>query len=377
MKIFTKILLVVGLGTGLFNCAEAQRGRDNGRSSGGERSNNSAAVRTFPQSRPSERSGVFSSERNERPSSAYRGGSDNRFNRERNVERRDDGSSNRPSTFIRERSTNVFTNSTYNRNGVYPRYNNYYSGNNRYGNYGNNSRYNYGRGYSGGFYTVHNRRYSYMYGPRYSVIPRNSISIYFGGSPYYFNNGFYYGYYSGYYQPIFPPVGLRIGLLPFGYSSLYIGGNPFYYYNGIYYRQYDNNNYEVVDPPMGATVYNLPDGAKPVVLNGEDLYELNGTYYRQERKSKRDITYTVVGKNGEVNNSDDELNNPRNNANDRDNSINAPSSTLQMGDIVTQLPGGSKAVTINGEKMYVTPDNTYLQEDADTNGKVQYKVVGQ
>ena len=377
MKTFTRILLAAGIAAGLFTGADAQRSRNNGGSSGREnrgsgsyqqRSGGSAAVRTFPQSRTPENNRGYS-QRNERPFSVDRG-NNNRFNQQRNVVRRDDVRSNRPSTFSREWNTNVVRNSAYSRGRVSPRYNNYYASNNyRYNNY----RYGSGRGYSGGYYTFHNRRYSYMYGPRYTIIPHSFISLRFGGNPYYFNNGFFYGYYSGYYQPIFPPVGIRISVLPFGYSSVFVGGYPYYYYNGIYYRQYDDDNYEVVDPPMGATVYNLPDGAKSVVLNGEELYELNGTYYREEKNSKGEITYTVVGKNGEVNNSDDELNNGANN----DNNLTAPLSSLQIGDVVTQLPEGSKAVTINGEKMYVTPDNTYLKEDVDNNGTVEYKVVGQ
>ncbi len=59
-----------------------------------------------------------------------------------------------------------------------------------------------------------------------------------------------------------------------------------------------------------------------------------------------------------------------------DNSISAPPTSLKMGDVVSQLPEGSKVVTINGEKMYVTPDNTYLKEDSNDSGTVQYEVVG-
>jgi len=221
-----------------------------------------------------------------------------------------------------------------------------------------------------------------MYGTRYSILPRSRVSISFGGYPYYYNDGFYYGYYGGYYQPIFPPFGLRIGVLPYGYYSFDLGGYPYYYYNGIYYQQYDNS-YQVVDAPMGASVYNLPEGAKAVVLNGEKLYELNGTYYKEDRDSKGQTIYTVVGKNGEVNNTDNsDSNSPDNNLNNddntnTDNSLNTPppAASLQLGDIVTQLPEGSRTVTINGEKMYVSPDDTYLKEETD-GGVVQYKVVG-
>jgi hypothetical protein len=201
-----------------------------------------------------------------------------------------------------------------------------------------------------------------MYGPRYTIIPRSYIYIHFGGYPYYYNDGFFYGYYSGYYQPIFPPFGIRIRVLPFGYSRIFVGIHPYYYYNGIYYRQYDDDNYEVVDPPMGATVYNLPEGVKSVILNGEKMYELNGTYYKEDKDDKGKVIYTVVGKNGEINNTDE-------------GNIDEPLSSLQEGDVVSELPEGSRVVTINGEKMYVTPDDTYLKEESD-NGSVQYKVVG-
>jgi hypothetical protein len=200
-----------------------------------------------------------------------------------------------------------------------------------------------------------------MYGPRYTSRPRSSISIYFGGSPYYYTNGYYYGYYDGFYRPVFPPYGLRIATLPFGYSRFYIGPNPYYYYNGIYYREYpDNDTYEVVDAPMGATVSSLPKGAKSVKVNGEKLYELNGTYYKEDRNAKGKKVYTVVGKNGEINNSVD------------DQESIAP---LEIGDLITELPEGSKVVTINQEQLYQTPDGTFFKQQV-TDGTVEYKAVG-
>ena len=310
----------------------------------------------------------------------------NRVYPQRNAITRNDVRVNRTVTVARQ--NNVVASSGYNRDRISSGYNrdrissgynrNRISSYPRYNNYRYNNRY-----YGGGYYNYNNRRYSFMYGPRYNIIPRSFISINFGGYPYYYNSGLFYGYYGGYYQPIFPPFGIHIGVLPYGYSSFYFGGYPYYYYNGIYYRQYDDY-YEVVDAPMGATVYNLPEGAKSVILNGEKLYELNGTYYKEDRDSKGQTIYTVVGKNGEVNNTDEgELNNTDNsnlNNNDNTNSDNnlntsPSSSSLQMGDIVNQLPEGSKVVTINGEKMYVAPDDTYLKEESD-GGVVQYKVVG-
>jgi len=247
----------------------------------------------------------------------------------------------------------------------YNRVNSLERNNSRYNNsYYNNSNYNRDNYNRNNYYRTRYHQPNFMYGPRYTVIPRSSISIYFGGSPYYYTNGYYYGYYGGYYQPVFPPFGLRIGTLPFGYSRFFIGGDTFFYYNGIYYREFNDNSYEVVDAPIGATVSSLPRGAKSVIVNGEELYELNGTYYKEDRNSKGKKVYTVVGKNGEINNSvDEEQFQP-----------STPGS-LEIGEIVNQLPEGSKVVTINGEQLYVTPGGTYLHEEINNN-ITTYKVVG-
>lgn len=228
----------------------------------------------------------------------------------------------------------------------------------RYTNY----RYNNYRNYNHYYGNIYGRRTYFMYGPRYTSIPHSFISIYFGGHPYYYNRGCFYGYYSGYYQPIFPPFGLQISVLPFGYSRIFIDAIPFYYYNGIYYRQF-KNIYEVVDAPMGATVSALPQGARSVIVNGEKLYELNGTYYKADRDSNGNDVFVVVGKNGVINNTDEQSQN-----------MITPQS-LEIGDMINQLPEGSKIVTINGEQMYETPDNLYLEEE-NVNGSVTYKVVG-
>ena len=272
----------------------------------------------------------------------------------------------------RNNSNNVTRNSYFDRNRAVSR--NTYRNNYRDNYY--NTRYSSNRyGYRYHYYgTVYGHRTRFIYGPRYRVIPHNFISIHFGGYPYYYYDGFYYGYYGGYYEPIFPPIGLRIGFLPYGYSSIFIGGYPYYYYNGIYYRHYDDGDYEVVDPPMGANVYSLPKGAKSVILNGEKLYELNGTYYKEGRNSKGEVIYTVVGKNGEINNTEDD-GAMQNNVPQGNNDVDVPPVSLQMGDVVTQLPEGSKVATINGEKLYVAPDDTYLREETN-GGTVQYKVVG-
>jgi hypothetical protein len=384
MKQVIKITMIAALTATSFNYAQAQRGRND---RGGSRETNISAQRgervnsrSMTQVR-ADRGNPGNNQRGERQIVANR---QSTFpNAQRDVITRSPGRDNRVNVpmanrgpverFGRNRDNQRFnSNSRYNNNNS--RYNNnntrYNNNNTRYNN--NNTRYNnnysYSNSYNNRFYrTRYNGRPWFAYGPRYRIIPRNSVSIYFGGSPYYFYNGCYYGYYGGYYEPLFPPVGLRINFLPFGFTSIFIGGYPYYYYNGIYYRRYDNNDYEVVDPPMGATVYSLPRGAKSVILNGEKMYELKGTYYKEDRNSKGDVIYTVVGKNGEINNTgSDGYNN---------NDATGPGAHLQTGDIVNQLPEGSKIVTINGEKLYVTPDDTYLKEESNA-GAVQYRVVG-
>jgi len=403
MKTIIGMMLLAGLTTGVFNSADAQRGRgrDNGGRSGGESNaapqrqsrNNFSENRTFRQNTVTRNNSYSPVQRNVRSYTPPTNAMNNRVYPQRNAITRNDVRVNERVNVTRP--NNAVVSSGFNRDRVYSsRNSNYYpnrTSNYRYNNsgyryngrnYRSNNYYHYNsRYYGGGYYNFNNRRYSFMYGPRYTILPRSCVSISFGGYPYYYNDGFYYGYYGGYYQPIFPPFGLRIGVLPYGYYSFYLGGYPYYYYNGIYYQQYDNS-YQVVDAPMDASVYSLPEGAKSVVLNGEKLYELNGTYYKEDRDSKGQTIYTVVGKNGEVNNTDNtDLNSPDGNLNNddnanNDNSLNTPpASSLQLGDIVTQLPEGSRVVTINGEKMYVSPDDTYLKEETD-GGVVQYKVVG-
>ena len=112
---------------------------------------------------------------------------------------------------------------------------------------------------------------------------------------------------------------------------------------------------------MGAQISALPKGAKAVEINGEKLYEFNGTYFKEDRNSKGKVVYTVVGKNGKVNNTESQP---------------APSVSYQLGDVITQLPEGSKTTTINGEQLFVAPNGTYFKQQFDGN-IVTYKVVGQ
>jgi len=336
MKTVIKIFLLTALTAGIFSSVDAQRTRE---FSGRNRDNNSGSRQMTTRSAPV-RTFSRTPDRNYQTPRVEQRTANRVYNsRERNVVARND--------YNRYRQTEIVRNNYYRNNYSYHPY---YSSSRYYGN-------------------VYGRRTVFMYGPRYTVIPRSFISIHFGGHPYYYNHGYFYGFYDGYYMPIFPPFGLQISILPFGYTRIFIGGIPFYYYNGIYYRQYDNY-YQVVDAPMGATVSALPQGARSVIINGEKLYELNGTYYKADRDSNGNDVFIVVGKNGVVNNTVE----PQSNTEPQGDINNSPSS-LQIGDIISQLPEGSKVVTLNGQQLYQTPDDVYLQQE-DNNGVVEYKVVG-
>lgn len=375
LKIFSLTVLFAGiLQTGYPQRSRESRGQGNTRASGNvsrtpsaprQMETRSAPVRSFNNNRESAQR-VQSSQPSRQMT--VRQAPDRNFNSNRVAQTRNfQNSSINQRVFSQRNSTasNQRVIASRNDNNRYERTNSY--DRNRVGSrniYQNNYRYDRHNDRDDRYYGyVYGRRTGFMFGTRYSAIPHNFISIHFGGYPYYYYGGYYYGYYDGYYQPIFPPFGLHISVLPFGYARLFIGSIPYYYYNGIYYRQFDNS-YQVVDAPMGAIVSSLPDGARSVIINGESLYELNGTYYKADRDENGNGVFIVVGKNGVINNT----------SSDGSNITTAPES-MQIGDIVTQLPEESKIVTVNGEQLYQTPDNIYLREESN-NGIVQYKVVG-
>ena len=251
-----------------------------------------------------------------------------------------------------------------------PRVNNSYRG-------GNNAARG-GYGQRGGYPSRYNyspRRWGYTGYQHYSFLPRTSISIYFGGFPYYYYGGLFYGYYNGFYEPVYAPFGIRVSMLPYGYYPFYIGSIPYYYYNGIYYRSYDDSQYEVVDAPMGAVVTDLPKGATVAIINGEKFYEFNGTYYKEGTNSKNQVVYTVVGKYGEINNSNNNQDNISVNPPDGQDAVTPDQKPLQMGDIITTLPDNSRQVTLNGEVLFVSPDNIYFKQRV-VDGAAGYEVVG-
>jgi hypothetical protein len=175
-----------------------------------------------------------------------------------------------------------------------------------------------------------------------------------GNTYYHYNHGYYGSYYA-------PRLGFSLGVLPYGYYPFYYGDYQYFYSGGLFY-QYDNDQYTVVEPPVGAEVKTLPSDAQSIVINGQQYYESNGVYYVPITKDDGTLSYQVAGKDGELNTADASV----------DNAPPAP----QVGDIVTQLPSNCRKISVNGNKLYLSPDGIYYQAQVDQDGNKTYKIVG-
>ena len=175
-----------------------------------------------------------------------------------------------------------------------------------------------------------------------------------GNTYYHYNHGYYGSYYA-------PRLGFSIGILPYGYYPFYYGDYQYFYSGGLFY-QYDNDQYTVVEPPVGAEVKTLPSNAQSIVINGQQYYEADGVYYVPITKDDGTLSYQVAGKDGELNTADTSV----------DNTPPAP----QVGDVVTQLPPNCRKISVNGTKLYLSPDGIYYQAQVDQDGNKTYKIVG-
>lgn len=194
--------------------------------------------------------------------------------------------------------------------------------------------------------------------PGYGYRPGNGYRPGYHYRPGYYNyRRPYYGYYN-YYRPF---LGISLSVLPYGYYPFYFGSDQFYYSGGFFYRQYDDG-YKVVVPPVGAQVPSIPSEAKQIVINGQSYYEYKGVYYNTSVDADGKTVYTVAGKDGVL---------------DTDNAtvVDDAGSLPQVGDIVDQLPDGTRDVMIKGAQYYVSEDGVYYEKIADGD-KVTYKVIG-
>jgi FlaG/FlaF family flagellin (archaellin) len=181
---------------------------------------------------------------------------------------------------------------------------------------------------------------------------------------YYYNRGFYGSLY-------YPSLGLGVGYLPYGYYPFYWDDSQFYYSDGYFYN-YDGGQYTVVEPPVGAAINSLPSNAQAITINGEQYYEANGVYYLPVTKDDGTVVYQVAGKDGQLNtDSSDQGYSDQGTATDIPTHPNP-----KIGDMIQQLPQDSRKVSINGQTLYVTPDDVYLKQTTDNDGNKGYIVVG-
>ncbi|MCC8427300.1 DUF6515 family protein [Mucilaginibacter sp. UR6-11] len=171
------------------------------------------------------------------------------------------------------------------------------------------------------------------------------------------------GYRGGYGLFGYPSLGFYFNTLPYGYYPFYMGSSLFYYYDGIFYRPYDDG-YVVTAPPVGAAVPGLPKGSKAIMIDNQQFFEYNGVYYKIVINDKGDKVYVVAGKDGILNTDADGSD---------DNVTAAP--VPHVGDVVNQLPDGSRRVTLNGKKYYVSADDIYFEVIVDKDGHNAYRIV--
>jgi hypothetical protein len=136
-----------------------------------------------------------------------------------------------------------------------------------------------------------------------------------------------------------------------------------------------------VVPPVGAAVPSLPSGAEPINIDGIVYYEYNGVYYQESQDENGRTVYIVAGKDGVLNTENGGANINDQPMTDNDDPImdnnstndNQPENTtyeanVKVGDVVDQLPEDCRKVTLNGKKLYVSPDNIFYEEFKDADG---------
>lgn len=77
------------------------------------------------------------------------------------------------------------------------------------------------------------------------------------------------------------PYGRSIKALPREYVSVSFGGVRFYYSSGVFYKHHHYREYVVVEPPRGAIVRIVSPDCDQVIIRGATYYTSNGVYYRR------------------------------------------------------------------------------------------------
>jgi len=189
---------------------------------------------------------------------------------------------------------------------------------------------------------------------------------------------------------VVPPPGATVRNVPQGAAKVEINGITYYRKGDTYLRERQDGGFEIVETPLGGEVSRLPLGAKLQKIDGKYYYEKNGTYYYKDVDADGRPVYIIVGRNGELNTQDNDYSTPDESYNSADNepviinedSDNTPATDKngtytvrpQVGDRFDQLPRDSKQVTVNGKKLFVSPNNVHYKEVSE-DGHTVYEVV--
>jgi hypothetical protein len=146
--------------------------------------------------------------------------------------------------------------------------------------------------------------------------------------------------------------GYVIKRLPSLSLTIAVGGLVFYYHDHLFYRHY-SHGYVVVAPPVGALIPTLPMGYVVIHRYGRYYYVYENSYYIWDDDV---VAYRVVEAPYEdvVIDEDDDPD-------------------YVAGDIVTKLPNGAQAVTIDGKQYYRYKEFHFLPSVQD--GEIVYIVV--
>lgn len=131
----------------------------------------------------------------------------------------------------------------------------------------------------------HHDRYYPATGWVTAGLPRGSVTIHAGPSPYYFHGGVWYRPDGPRYRVVLPPLGLIVPVLPWAYVTLQVGGLPYFYANGVYY-QHAPGGYAVVAAPANAEAaqpVNVPP-ARPDPI----VYPRNGQSAQQQEADRQE-----------------------------------------------------------------------------------------
>ncbi len=189
---------------------------------------------------------------------------------------------------------------------------------------------------------------------------------------------------------VVPPPGATVRSIPQGAVKVEINGIIYYRKGDTYFRERQDGAFEIVATPLGGEVSRLPAGAKLQKIDGKYYYEKNGTYYYKDVDADGRPVYLIAGRNGELNTQENDYSAPYENYNSADDTpeiVNEDSDAKpvtdkndaytvrpQVGDRLEQLPRNSKQVTVNGKKLFVSPNNVYYKEISE-DGQTVYEVV--